>query len=115
MFPAGWPGVALLLLRVSVATTAVMNLCATQPYGPAWMLAGLAVLSVLLCLGLLTPVAAVLVLTAQLVRFGVSGYSSLGLAVAILNSLALALLGPGAYSVDARRFGHRLLVSNRDD
>jgi hypothetical protein len=33
----------------------------------------------------------------------------------ILNTLALVLLGPGAYSLDALRFGRRLLMSNRDD
>jgi hypothetical protein len=27
-----------------------------------------------------------------------------------LDALALALLGPGAYSVDSRRFGRRLVV-----
>jgi hypothetical protein len=31
-------------------------------------------------------------------------------AVAILDALALALLGPGAYSVDAYRFGRRIVV-----
>jgi hypothetical protein len=31
-------------------------------------------------------------------------------AIAILNALALALIGPGAYSIDARRFGRRIVV-----
>jgi len=29
--------------------------------------------------------------------------------VVIVDALALALLGPGAYSIDARRFGRRLV------
>jgi hypothetical protein len=33
----------------------------------------------------------------------------------ILNALALALLGPGAFSLDARIFGRRLLVLPDDD
>ena len=41
----------------------------------------------------------------------------LGAAVTVLvfalNALALALLGPGAYSLDARRFGRRLVVLPR--
>jgi hypothetical protein len=28
----------------------------------------------------------------------------------MLNSMALALLGPGAYSLDARRFGFKVMV-----
>ena len=31
-------------------------------------------------------------------------------AFAVLDALALVLIGPGAYSIDARRFGRRLVV-----
>ena len=37
------------------------------------------------------------------------------LRVPVLNTLALAILGPGAYQVDALLFGPRLLLTNRDE
>jgi hypothetical protein len=37
------------------------------------------------------------------------GTNEFHLAVSILNAAILAVLGPGAYSVDARIFGRRIL------
>lgn len=68
-----------------------------------------------LCAGFLTPVAALLAVALQLLRFTSSNASLVCLSVIILNTLALAILGPGAYSVDALLFGRRLLLTNRDD
>jgi len=42
-----------------------------------------------------------------LVNHGQSGFS---LAIAALDSAVLAVLGPGAYSIDARIFGWRTLT-----
>lgn len=69
------------------------------------------VVSVALFVGFLTPVAAVLsVVFHALISFTL-GASGAGLvSLTILDSLALALLGPGAYSVDSYRFGRRMVV-----
>jgi uncharacterized membrane protein YphA (DoxX/SURF4 family) len=112
MFPQGGPGVALFLLRLSVAAMFLMNLEINH-----WIFSGvirvfiIGVISVLLILGFLTPLASILVcVTAAgnlLIGFGSEHYVYL---FAIVNAAALALLGPGAYSVDARLFGRRVTV-----
>jgi hypothetical protein len=38
-----------------------------------------------------------------------------GIGASMLNSAALALLGPGAYSMDARLFGRREIVLPHSD
>jgi uncharacterized membrane protein YphA (DoxX/SURF4 family) len=66
-----------------------------------------------LCAGFLTPFVSLLAVGVLLLRFNASSADAIWLTVAILNTLALAIIGPGAYSVDALRFGRRLLMSNR--
>lgn len=114
MFPSGWPGLALLLLRVSVALASYSDV--RGAFGLAasgWLSAGLLALSVMLILGLLTPAVALLVAIVELAAL--AGAPVTGTATAmvfVLNALALALLGPGACSLDARLFGRRVLVLN---
>jgi hypothetical protein len=112
MFPAGAPGLALLVLRL--VTIAWLHLDATaqfafSPHVPA--LISLEVLSVALLVGALTPYvacAAGLVKAIDLIvdtTFpGVLG------GIAFAHFVILLLLGPGAYSVDARLFGRRVTV-----
>lgn len=98
MFPVGAPGLALVVLRLAVASQ-------LWP-GPAAIL-----LALPLGLGVLTPAAAAacaIVHGARLIDAGVvAGLPEL---IAVADACALALLGPGAYSVDARLFGRRVFV-----
>jgi hypothetical protein len=111
MFPPGWPGLGLVLLRVSVAVSVLHDTYDTQKELPGWTLIALAVLSVTLSAGFLTPMVAVLALVVRLVSLiGVSGGGEGGICMTILSALALAMLGPGAYSIDACRFGRRVVV-----
>ena len=112
MFPQGGPGIALLLLRVSVAALFSLNLMKG---------AGLLSSSILLLLVLASSALMVIGFLTSIVSFLVGS-----LAVAILlihfqwdnlifffisiNAIALGLLGPGAYSLDARLFGRRVTV-----
>lgn len=75
------------------------------------MLLAFGVLAIMLCLGFLTPYCAALCCLIQMGVFFLTGgdHSRIHLAISILNSGVLALLGPGAYSIDARIFGRRLL------
>lgn len=65
----------------------------------------------LIILGLLVPYASAF---SSLILAGVAilsaGHNEFHLVLAIVNSGVVALLGPGAYSIDAHLFGRRLLT-----
>lgn len=112
MFPAGRPGMALILLRLCLAASLFLH--------PGNGAAGLATLTSMACciavsmlvLGLFTPLAAGLVIL--LVIAGNLRVPPMQDVLLVGNALALGLIGPGAYSLDARFFGRRLLVFRRD-
>ena len=107
-FPSGRPGIGLLLLRVSVAAALVLSFAWHQGIpGAAVAASGLTCLA--LCLGYFTPVAAVLAFLLQGALLCLRFLSVEAGGVLLLDALALTLLGPGAYSLDARRFGRRVL------
>jgi putative oxidoreductase len=106
-FPEGWPGAGLLFLR-AVAVIAPIQ------HGVAGLLTVLVILrlmaagaATLLLLGLWTPLAGVLMAVAELclvLSHPVDPWIHI-----LLGALgvALAMLGPGAWSLDARRFGRK--------
>ena len=115
MFPDGLPGLALLLLRLSTTITLMLGMSSPFQDASRFHLAGVILLGAALCAGFLTPLAALLAVGLQLL--GLSAFTSnpVWLGVAILNALALAMMGPGAYSLDALRFGRRrMTVRNLD-
>ena len=110
-FPEGWPATALVLLR----TVTVIPVFGTVARLPSTVHTGVPIVvhllaagaSALLLLGLWTPVAGLLL-------------AALEVCLVLLNSTdpsthillgtigaALAMLGPGAWSVDARLFGRK--------
>lgn len=113
-FPDGWPGQGLLLLRVTVGLPLVY-----------WGIAGLtargfaaipqfaaAVAGILLISGLHTAIAGAVIVLAEtwMVVSPASGYHAepwLHIFLAALSA-SVAMLGPGAWSVDARRFGRKV-------
>jgi len=112
MFPQGGPGIALILLRLSVAGIFLWKFWTR--FGaivPTWILFGVVVVSLSLGLGLFTPIVCTLICLAEtyyLVHAGMGGV--ILNASAILNAAALALLGPGAYSIDAWLYGRRVVL-----
>jgi uncharacterized membrane protein YphA (DoxX/SURF4 family) len=116
MFPLGLPGFALLLLRVSVALTVLVCVYTREQDAAAWLLAAAWVPALLLVVGFLTPFVAVIAVAAELLSLSsLTGPLASFIGVSALNALALALLGPGAYSVDASRFGRRVVDLPSDD
>jgi putative oxidoreductase len=109
-FAAGPPGVGLLVLRFAVAATlgfaAIGTLTGDILTGQLAVLAVNICLVILLLAGLWTPIVgaivAILTLGSLFWHRGADVWTHLLLAAL---GIALALLGPGAWSVDAWRFG----------
>ena len=113
MFPPGGPGIGLLLLRISVAATFVSIMATRTDVSSIHLLfVGSLLTALCLTIGVVTPYLSFVVCVCSLVNlFGaVSHLDKLVLASLLLTSAALALLGPGAYSVDSRLFGRRVVV-----
>jgi hypothetical protein len=113
MFPAGAPGIGLALLRASVAATLLIAV-STRPTAEIepWLAFCLALL---LFAGILTPVVATLSGLLQIVHFVLHKGGALEAGLYLAEAIAVALLGPGAYSVDAIWFGRRLLRGPNSD
>lgn len=109
VFPCGASGAALLLARLGMAAALVAQatLAGSQP---AWLLLSLPVAVGCLVAGLLTPFAygGCCLLAFAVAAPAGGGGVAMGIALPSV-SVALAILGPGAYSVDARLFGRRRL------
>lgn len=108
-FAHGAPGAGLLLIRVVFGTTLVYKAVAALT-GASGLVTNLAhrlpgVLGLLLLLGLWTPVAGAL-LAIDAVWQACSDPSQVWQSLSLGTvGAALALLGPGAWSIDARLFG----------
>jgi putative oxidoreductase len=109
-FPNSWPGCGLLLLRIAAATATILC-CFGAP--PLQALSGklfqgiAATTSALLLVGLWTPVAGLLQVCVELTSGfarDALGYNQILLAVL---GLSLSMIGPGAWSIDARLFGRK--------
>src|ERR1700744_1333519 len=112
MFPTGTAGAALLILRISVTATMVLNgKAAWASITSLWILIAFLLSATSLVVGLLTPYGSTLCCILQFViLLKTGGNNGFPMALSILNGVVVALLGPGAYSVDARIFGRHLLV-----
>jgi hypothetical protein len=116
VFPLGWPGIGLLLLRMSVAAACLLAYIQCDTLA-AWVVPTLIPTTACLCAGALTPLAAVLALALELNAAANLRANGAGLVIiTIIDAAALALLGPGGYSLDALRFGRRVIFaeSSRD-
>jgi putative oxidoreductase len=109
-FPEGWPGAGLLFLRAVAVIPAVQHGIAGLVTAPAPALAAhfaAACASALLLVGFWTPVAGVAMAMAEIV-LAFWGFRDpwIHILLAALGA-SLAMLGPGAWSVDARLFGRK--------
>lgn len=123
-FPAGWPGAALLLLRITVGAASLVegglyiagntkSTIATTVSCILFIIGG-----IFLLIGFLSPLGSALAGIAALGNafFWLSTPSGnlfdgkLALLQMIVMAAAISLLGPGAFSIDAYLFGRREIV-----
>ena len=109
-FPDGWSGLALVVLRLSLAGVLAIG-PTTDPLLPPWAFTAGDCLALALTAGVLTRLAAALAIPAAL-GAGIFAGGAIGWLIALhgLDAFALALLGAGAYSIDAKMFGRHVFT-----
>jgi putative oxidoreductase len=110
-FPEGWPGTGLLFLRAAAAVPTVQHgiaeFLATPLPGHMAVQLMATIAAALLLVGLWTPVSGGLLAVAQIfLAFSHFHDPWIHIVIGALGA-ALAMLGPGAWSVDARLFGRK--------
>lgn len=114
-FPDGKPGVALLVLRVALGATLLLESLVKLRSPADWAVLqgciGL-VLSVLLVIGLCTPIAGLVAMAMGVQQWSndLSVPSNPSFLFSMAIALATILMGPGATSIDARLFGRREII-----
>jgi uncharacterized membrane protein YphA (DoxX/SURF4 family) len=116
-FATGAPGTGLLLLRLACATILIghasANLRDTLEF-PELLFQAVAIgLGLLLIAGLWTPIAATVAAFDALLT-GLSHPASARYWLVAVVCVALALLGPGAWSIDAKLFGWKRIKIDDD-
>jgi len=113
MFPGGWPGRGLLLLRIVAGVLLIYDGIAGLMGAPQRESLSLEVIAasagIFLLVGLWTPIAGAVVAVTEL-WIAVSGTDHVrGTIMLATTGVVMAVLGPGARSVDALLFGSKRL------
>ena len=109
-FARGWPGMGLLCLRATAAITAFHFGGSALSLSGSSMAVIEGALALLLCAGLWTPIAGGMMAgVAVWTAFSRTG-DPWALILLAAVGVALAMLGPGAWSIDALLFGRRRMI-----
>jgi putative oxidoreductase len=113
MFPYGWPGRGLLLLRLGVVAILTHDGIRAWMGAPQRELIALQIVAatagVFLLAGLWTPVAGAIVALSEISIFLTGTTHPQSSILLATQAIALAFLGPGSLSIDARLFGRKRL------
>jgi putative oxidoreductase len=111
-FPNSWPGAGLFILRLA-AVFSLLGVDMTSGLGDVTTVLLRCVTiaaAVLLLLGFGTPFAAVGEAVIQVGIMALDGRYNSSAVISTALGVALAMLGPGAWSLDARVFGRKRIV-----
>lgn len=113
-FANGWPGFGLLVQRlvlgIALLYRGIALLSGVPATGPVVPELIGSVLGLFILAGLWTPAAGLLVAAVQLwIALAGAGNESMTIILAALGA-TLAMIGPGAWSVDARLFGRKYIA-----
>ena len=116
-FPNSWPGIGLLLQRIVTAMVLFFSgfghLRESSPHALVFAYLVGAAAGVLLLLGFWTPVCGMLIAVVELWVAYSSDHAGIAIVLATLGA-TLAMIGPGAWSIDARLFGRKHIeISDR--
>jgi putative oxidoreductase len=112
-FPNSWPGVGLLILRLATAYSLASGGHLFVGTGNTATVAERCLIDgviVLLSIGLWTPIVAFSQAAIQIDRYMLTYPANSSFLVTAVIGISLAMLGPGAWSFDARLFGRRRIV-----
>jgi putative oxidoreductase len=117
-FAEGWPGVGLLILRLvacsSIVVRGLSELKAAQSVQIAILQLAAILAGALLAIGLWTPVSGCLVAALALWHLFTKSVEPSSCILLAVIGVALAMIGPGVWSLDARLFGWRqFLIRDR--
>jgi uncharacterized membrane protein YphA (DoxX/SURF4 family) len=112
MYPSGIAGLGLLILRFAVAAMFVESTFATgDPAGVSIKTVLTIASACLLCLGMFTPAACFLPIAFEAASIPqLNGVAAATATLFTVVTASLLMLGPGAYSIDSRLFGPRIVV-----
>jgi len=117
-FANGWPGKALLIQRLLTGTALFLSAIAVLGKDASLISTAPRIIAaaagIFLALGLWTPVVGTVVAIAELwIAFDRLETSGIPILLATFGA-TLAMIGPGAWSIDARLFGRKHLESPHD-
>jgi len=108
-FAHGWPGAGLLLLRLVIAVALLYQVTVTFPIEHSLQSAVIAILTgivaILLLVGVWTPITGTLAAPIELRNIIARADNPWTCVLLGALGISIAMIGPGAWSVDARRYG----------
>jgi putative oxidoreductase len=117
-FPNSWPGCGLLLLRLAASATCLFGVAQGVPASLCLLIQSCGwITAPFLAIGLWTPVAGLVQVLITLPGAFLPAGPDLDHMMRAVFGASLAMLGPGAWSVDARLFGRKRfdIIGRKDD